>query len=360
MPEQATERRKTIRVVAERAGCSVATVSRVINGSGPSSADTRARVEAAIADLGFRPNILGQSLRTQRVRAIGVIVPSFTNPVFAASLAGIEAVARGAGRQLLLSATDYDPAHEDDSVETLLHQRVEALILTVADAASSTALKRLDGAGVPYILLHNRPRQPGRRAVTVDNHGAAAGLTRRLIALGHRRVAYIGGPFRTTDRSALRFEGCKAAMAEAGLAAPALLELDYLAGIDDHAAVLERALPRLGNPTALLCSNDLLALSVIAALRLIGRAVPGDLSVTGFDGIAFGRMVSPSLATVATPTRAMGERAMRRLMTILSGAEDTAPAVELLPYEFRPGGTLAAVPGGRAGKSERRSPARPS
>lgn len=354
MPVPAPHTRNTIKLVAERAGCSVSTVSRVINRSGPSSADVRARVEAAIADLGFKPNILGQSLRTQRLRAIGVVVPSFTNPVFAASLSGLEAVARRSRRHLLLSATDYDANRETESIETLLHQRVEAIVLTVANAETSAALEMLDREGLPYVLLYNQPGAPGRRAVTVDNRAATADVTRRLIALGHRRLAYIGGRFQTTDRSALRFAGCAAAMAEAGLSAPALLELDYLAGIEDHARTLRSALPELGNPTALLCSNDLLALSVIAALRLVGLAVPDDLSVIGFDGIAFGRMVNPSLATVDTPTRAMGERAMERLLAILSGMEGAAPAVELLPHAFRPGGTLAAVPGGKAGGSERR------
>ena len=349
-----TIRRTTIRLVAERAGCSLSTVSRVINRSGPVSADAIARVEAAISNLGFRPNALGQSLRRQRSRAIGVIVPSFINPVFAASVAGIEAVAREANRPVLLASTDYDAAREKNVVEALLSQRVDAIALTVADASCSAALDRLERAGIPYVLLYNQPRAGLRPAVTVDNFAATAELTRHLVGLGHTRIAYIGGRFGTTDRSRVRFEGCTAALASAGLPAPALLELDYLGSIEDHATAVGRALPRLGNPTALLCSNDLLAISVIAALRALGLSVPGDVSVAGFDGIAIGRMLSPGLATVDTPTVEMGERAMRRLLEMLSGTAPASAPVELLAYEFRPGGTLAPVPDGNAGGRERR------
>ncbi|MFN3743986.1 MAG: LacI family DNA-binding transcriptional regulator [Hyphomicrobiaceae bacterium] len=349
-----TVKHASIRQVATRAGCSLSTVSRVINRSGPVSASAIARVEAAISDLAFRPNALGQSMRKQRSRAIGAVVPSFTNPVFAASVAGIEAVAREVGRPVLLSSTGYDASREVEVVETLLSQKVDGIALTVADASSSAALDRLDRAGVPYVLLYNQPRRGRRPAVTVDNFAATAELTRHLIGLGHTRIAYLGGRFGTTDRSRVRFEGCTAALTAAGLQPPALLELDYMGSIEDHATVIARALPRLGNPTALLCSNDLLAISVIAALRALGLSVPRDVSVAGFDGIAIGQMLSPGLATIDTPTVAMGERAMRRLLDLLSGAAPARDAVELLPYEFRPGGTLASVPDGNASGRERR------
>ena len=343
-----------IRQVAERAGCSLSTVSRVINRSGPVSRGAIARVEAAISDLGFRPNVIGQSMRRQRSRAIGVVVPSFTNPVFAASVAGIETVARQADRPVLLSSTNYDVTRELEIVEALLSQRVDAIALTVADASQCAALDRLDQAGLPYVLLFNQPRATSRPAVTVDNFSATAELTQHLIRLGHSRIAYLGGRFGTTDRSRVRFEGCSSALSRAGLQPPALLELDYMGSIEDHATVIGRALPRLGNPTALLCSNDLLAISVIAALRALGHSVPQDVSVAGFDGIAIGQMLNPGLATIDTPTVAMGERAMRRLLDVLSGATPVVDPVELLPYEFRPGGTLAPVPGGNAGDRERR------
>ncbi|MFZ4806798.1 MAG: LacI family DNA-binding transcriptional regulator [Hyphomicrobiaceae bacterium] len=357
MARSSPDTRSTIRTVAHQAGCSVATVSRVINRSGPASAEARSRVEAAVDQLGFVPSDLGRSLRAKRTTAVGVIVPSFTNPVFADSVSGLEAIARSERRHLLVAATDYEAAREVEVVEALLRQRVEGLVLTVADAERSAALDRLDREGVPHVLVYNQPLR-GRAAVTVDNRAASAELTRRFLAHGHRRLAYVAGRFRTTDRSRMRFEGTEAVLATAGLDPAGLIELDYLDSIEGHAAALRAALSGPGRPTGLLCSNDLLAISVIAALRSLGIAVPDQVSVAGFDGIGLGRMLHPSLATVATPTVDMGRLAMRRLLEFISGKAPVHPTVELLPFEFRPGGSLAPVPGENAGGGERRRPIR--
>jgi DNA-binding LacI/PurR family transcriptional regulator len=295
-----------------------------------------------VIELGFLPNALGRSLRSRRYKAIGVVVPSYTNPVFANSLAGIEVVARASDRMLLTAATDYAPERELAIVKGLMAQHLEGLILTVADCDRSPALDLLDRSGVPYVLVHNQPDGPGRHAVAVDNFRATQEVTSALLAAGHRRFAYVSGRFRSSDRARRRYAGCVAALAEAGLAPPALIELDYLGSAQDH----RQCLSDLGGagvmPTALLCSNDLLALSVMAAARDVGLSVPHDVSVVGFDGIAIGHMVTPTLATVDTPTEAMGSVAMHRLLRLVSG-EHVRPDIELLPHHVRAGGTWASV-----------------
>ncbi len=332
----------TIRTVAERAGCSIATVSRVINGTARASADVEARVRAAIAELEFRPSEIGRSLKTLRTRTLGVVIPSLTNPVFAGSVAGMEAEARSRGYTLLLTATDYDPERERELVGTLVAQSVAGLVLTVADPDANPTLDLLDGEGIPYVLVYNEPQHLGRAAVTVDNASAARDLTEALIAAGHRRILFIAGRFSTSDRSRVRHQGYLAAMAQAGLAPEPVLELDYLADTAAHRAALEGLLAGAARPTGIICSNDLLALSVIAAVREMGLAVPADVSVAGFDGIAIGRLVSPPLATVHQPTRRMGARAVERLFDLM--AQDAPRTVEWLPYELRTGGTLAQAP----------------
>ncbi|WP_084539888.1 substrate-binding domain-containing protein [Azorhizobium doebereinerae] len=331
----------TIRTVAERAGCSIATVSRVLNGTARASADVEARVRAAVAALDFRPSEIGRSLKTLRTRTLGVVIPSLTNPVFAGSVAGMEAEARGRGHTLLLTASDYDAAREQDLVATLVAQSVAGLVLTVADPDANPTLDLLDGQGIPYVLVYNEPQRPGRAAVTVDNAAASRALTGAFLAAGHRRILFIAGRFSTSDRSRLRHQGYLAAMAAAGLAAEPVLELDYLADTAAHRSALAGLLGGPERPTGIICSNDLLALSVVAAVREMGLAVPGDISVAGFDGIAIGRLVSPPLATVDQPTRRMGARAVERLFDLMGG--DAARTVELLPFELRPGGTLSPV-----------------
>lgn len=332
----------TIRTVAERAGCSIATVSRVINGTARASAEAEARVRAAIAELSFRPSEIGRSLKTLRTRTIGVVIPSLTNPVFASSVAGIEAEARVRGHALLVTATDYDPERERAVVDTLVAQSVAGLVLTVADPDTNSTLDMLDGEGIPYVLVYNEPQRIPRAAVTVDNAGATRALTEALIAQGHRRILFIAGRFSTSDRSRLRHQGYLAAMGAHGLAPEPVLELDYTDDAPVHRAALESLFAARARPTALVCSNDLLALSIIAAVRTMGLCVPSEMSVAGFDGIAIGRLVTPELSTVEQPTCLMGARAVERLFDMFEG--ETGRAVEHLPYHLRLTGTLAAAP----------------
>lgn len=332
----------TIRTVATRAGCSIATVSRVMNGTGPTSAEVEARVRAAVSELAFRPSEIGRALKSLRTRTLGVVIPSLTNPVFASSVAGIEAQARARGHVLLVTATDYDPAREREVVETLIAQSVAGLVLTVADPDDNPTLDHLDAGGIPYVLVYNEPKRAARAAVTVDNEAAGATLTQALVALGHTRILFVAGRFATSDRSRLRHQGYRAAMQAAGLAPSPVLELDYLGDADAHRSALAGLLGAPGRPTALVCSNDLLALSITAAVRDMGLAVPGDVSIAGFDGISIGRLVSPALCTIDQPTRRMGERAVERLFDLMDG--HGARAVEHLPFHLRPGGTIAVAP----------------
>ncbi|NNE24460.1 MAG: LacI family DNA-binding transcriptional regulator [Rhizobiales bacterium] len=333
----------SIHMVAARAGCSIATVSRVINGTAQTSAEVRERVEEAVSALAYRPSEIGRSLKTRKTRTIGIVVPSFTNPVFASSIAGVEEVARAHSRTVLLTATEYHGEREEEIVETLLAKQVEGLVLTVADADNSRALDRLDAAKVPYVLLYNQPARADRYAVSVDNIAGARELVGQLIALGHKRIAFVAGRFRTSDRSLLRYQGCVEAMDEAGLPKPEVLEVDYAGDQPEEPDVLATKLRGLNAPTALFCSNDLLALAVIAASRSIGMKVPGDVSVAGFDGISIGTMIEPSLASIAQPTRAMGTEAME-ILHALCQAAPVEPGVRLLQHQFRPGGSIAAAP----------------
>jgi DNA-binding LacI/PurR family transcriptional regulator len=330
----------TIKDVAELAGCSIATVSRFVNGLGPIALDTRERIEAAISALGYRPSQMGRGLRRQASQTIGVIVPSFTNPVFAASVGGIQAAARAAGYGVLVASTNYEAELEAAAVETFLGQRVDGLLLTVCDAMSSPALSILDAEGKPHVLLYNQADRPERHAVTVDNVAAARAMTRAILDEGHRRVAFLAGRFVASDRSRQRYRGFTDALAAQGVAPPPPIEVDFMAeALDEAVAALVAGERR---PTALFCSNDMLALGAIGALRRFGLHVPGDISVVGFDGVALGPMMEPPLATVRQPSRRMGERAAEILLGLINAGPPAPGAFE--PFELRLGGTLAAAP----------------
>ncbi|MCA3184562.1 MAG: LacI family DNA-binding transcriptional regulator [Methylobacterium sp.] len=332
-----------IKDVADLARCSIATVSRYVNGAAPISVEARARIEAAIFQTGYRPSEIGRSLKRQATRTLGIVVPSLTNPVFALSVSGFQLAARLAGYHVLIATSDYDPAIEAAAVETFLGQSVDGLALTVCDSFSSPALATIDAAGKPNVLLFNPADQPDRLAVTVDNIAAARAMTETILSRGHRRVAFLAGQFAASDRSRLRYRGYAAALAQAGLKPPLPLELDFLDTTPD--AALLPLLSDDNRPTALFCSNDVLALGVIGALKRFGARVPDDMSVVGFDGIDLGQMVEPTLCTVAQPARAMGERACEQLLNAIRNTPVDDPGAEhFLDFEIHHGGSLGPAP----------------
>jgi DNA-binding LacI/PurR family transcriptional regulator len=333
----------TIKEVARRAGVSIATVSRALNGVGATE-ETIERVRAAAAELKFRPNLLGRALKTAHVRSIGVLVPSLANPVFAGSAGGVEDAARAAGYSAVVASSHYDPSRESAAVDLLLANRVAGLVLTVADADASTLLDSLDAEGVPYVLLYNQPRSARRAYAAVDNVAAARDATQHLIERGHRRIVMIAGDRRASDRSRLRHRGYRAAIEAAGLERLPLFEI----GLADKvfARRLDTRLRANAPVTAAFCSNDMLALAAIAALRSLGRRVPEDVSVVGIDGIDVGTLVSPRLTTIVQPTHDMGAAAFELLLSRLGGhggAAATDPAHRILPHALRLGDSVAVI-----------------
>ncbi|MGQ9366400.1 LacI family DNA-binding transcriptional regulator [Azospirillum sp. ST 5-10] len=330
----------TIRDVAARARVSIATVSRVLNGSGLAAPETAERVRSAIAELDFRPNTIGRSLKAARTRTVGVLIPTLANPVFAGSVVGIQEAAAEAGYHVLIASTDYSPEREAQAIDGLLSNQVDGLVLTVADADRSAALDTLDAAAMPYVLVYNEPERDGRPFVSVDNVAAARAVVERMIALGHRRIGMVAGRFRQSDRSRRRHAGYAAALRAAGLAAGPLIEVDFA-----DTRLAQHLAPHMtgaGRPTALFSSNDLLALATIRAVRDLGLSVPDAVSVAGFDGIEVGALVSPSLATLAQPAAAMGRTAFATLLARLAGEAHATRTT--LPFTLRAGESLGPAP----------------
>jgi len=325
--------RPSIRDVALLARVSVATVSRTLNTPEAVREPTAGRVHEAIDRLGFRPNHVGRNLRAGRTRTIGVVLPTFANAVFSECLQGLEAAARELDFAVVPTATDYRVEDEREACERLLRHRVDGLILTVANARESSMLDRLDRERVPFVLVYN-PVGAGRRlAVSVNNRRAAAQIVAHLVDIGHRRIHMLAGSLVTSDRAAQRHLGYRDALLAAGLAPQPLVEMpNHLGG---NVGMLRDLLGARHPPTALFCSNDVLALGVLRDLQALGRRVPDDVSLAGFDGIAFGTVVTPSLTTIVQPSADMGARAMRLLVARLEGRRNL-DSIEM-PHALRLG-----------------------
>ena len=331
--------RPSIKDVAQLARVSVATVSRTLNAPDSVRGATALRVREAIGRLGFRPNLVGRNLRAGRTRTIGIVLPTFANAVFSDCLQGLEAAARELDFAVVPTATDYRVEDEQEACERLLRHRVDGLVLTVANARENRLLDRLDRERVPYVLVYN-PVGAGRRlTVSVDNRRAAAQIVSHLIELGHRRVCMLAGSLMTSDRAAQRHLGYRDALLDAGLTPRPLVEMpNHLGG---NVETLRALLKARDAPTAVFCSNDVLALGVLRDLQALGRSVPADVSLAGFDGIAFGKMVTPTLTTIVQPSADMGARALRLLVARLDGQRNI-DSLEM-PHELRIGESSRAI-----------------
>ncbi|WP_138935284.1 LacI family DNA-binding transcriptional regulator [Roseovarius arcticus] len=334
----------TIKDVAREAGCAVATASRVLNSSGPASAEMTVRVRRAAQDLGFSFSAIGRALQSRRSMTIGCLVPSLANPVFAEAMQGVQDCLRAAGYQPLVCASNYDEAVDEDILRTLLASQVDGLIVTMAAPSRSVALGT---AAVPVSLMFHDPL-PGCTTAYVDNFAAAGEVARQFIARGHHRLGFVALRFAESDRSRSRFAGFLAECRAANLPDPALIEMEERdARCPRRVADVLRAHSGL---TGLFASNDFLALAVQNAAGLLGRDVPRDLSVIGFDGIGIGRLLATPLSTIETDAGAMGRQAAGTLLDVMQGGAICQPPA--LPFVFRAGATLAAAPekvdGGRA------------
>ena len=315
--------------VAERAGVSVGTVSRVINSNPRVTPALRARVEAAIAALDYRPNALARSLRRQRTHTLGLVIPDITSPYFAELARWIEAAAARAGYCLILGNSAGSQREEQLYIETLVDRRVDGLILV-----PSHARRTLPCFGMPVVVVDRE--LPDADVIVSDNEGGAREVTEYLVGLGHEVIACIGGPRDlpvALQRHAGYVSGAAATLARRGLTPGAYTRwgsYDYQSGYD-LARVLLALAPR---PTAIVASSDQQAVGALRACADLGLAVPGDVSVTGFDDIPLAWLVTPRLTTVAQPVEETAARAVERLLA-RTAEPRLAPRREVLPTIVR-------------------------
>ena len=327
----------SIQDVAREAGVSVATVSRVFNMPDKVTSTTRERVEAVARALGYVPNASARTLRTQRSRVLGVMLPTLLNPVFAECLEGIARAATLAGYAIAPITTDYRLDLEEGAANQLLAGGVDGVILVVSNPSTSVALQKLAAAGVPYVLAYNR--HPAHPCVSVDSEGAVRDLVGVLVHLGHQRIGMVSGQLAASDRAQQRWRGFVQGIQRAELPQSELLEVPFVEAAVTQIEALLRG-PR--RPTALVCSNDLLAIRCIRAAHLAGFLVPRDLSVIGFDGIALGQDLTPMLSTIVQPNVEIGRCSVELLTAHLSGGAPLAPDRSLtLAHVFREGESCA-------------------
>lgn len=310
--------------VAKLAGVSHQTVSRVLNDASVRPA-TRARVDAAIRELNYRPNPAARALVTRKSNAIGLIATGAPLYGPSSTMLAFNEAARAAGYQVIIaSMTSVDRESMVSAVEVLLGQRVEALVLIVADVAAFDAIAGLE-TEVPLLTAESSGRD-GFVSVSIDQYAGARLAVRHLVALGHRAILHVRGPDWSVD-AAERERGWRAELEASGLPVAPPLVGTWLA---DSGYSIGTELIRTGavgapRATAVFSANDQMAIGLLHALADAGMRVPGDVSIVGFDDIPESAHYSPPLTTVRQDFADLGARMMEALVQVLDGRPAREP-----------------------------------
>jgi len=301
-----------MRDVAERAGVSVSTVSHVINGTRPVSDELRQRVLAAMDEMGYQPNRLARSLRRGETHTIGMVVPDSANPFFAEVARGIEDTSFEHGYSLILCNSDGDLEKELFYTNVLTEKQVDG-ILFVAAGVSTEHICALQERRIPVVVVDREIPDVSVDEVLTDNARGGWLATRHLLELGHRRFGCITGPSNLTP-SAERVTGYRQALEEGGVPVDEVLivkgDFQYESGYRAARQLLAMDDP----PTAIFACNDLMAVGAISAAVELGRKVPSDLSVVGFDDVPLASFTNPPLTTVVQLKYEMGVIATAMLL----------------------------------------------
>lgn len=296
----------SIKDVALAAGVSVATVSRAL-AKGPVSAALKAKVEAAIAATGYRPNLSARRLRSRHSDTIGLIVSDIRNPFFTAVSRAVEDVAYQAGMRVILCNTDENPDKEAMYLRLMQEERVTGVIFAATRATAETL--DAEALGFPVVLIDRAAPGGAADAVVLDNAAAAGLLVGHLREQGHDRIGGLFG--NTSSTGAERHAGFAAALAAAGLAAPAR----FVAPTAEAAQQAVSAwLTEAEAPRALVISNGLLLLGAMRAVRALGLALPRQLALAGFDNDSWTELAGPGLTVIEQPVDEIGRAAMAMLL----------------------------------------------
>jgi LacI family transcriptional regulator len=306
----------TIYDVARLAGVSTATVSRALNGTGRIAPATRTAIDAAVAQLEYRPNTIARSLVTKSTQTIALLLPDITNPFYAALVSGIQQYVLERDHTMLLCTTEGDPAQEERYLELLRAKQVDGALVDGL-VLPPERIARFVQEGFPIVCLDRDIQSASVPLVQVDNRYGARMATEYLLGLGHRRIAHVSGAeSRIADD---RIAGYADALAAVGTVTnPALIAnggFTEAGGFEATRALLARSTKF----TAVFAANDLSALGVLHALVGAGLRVPYDVSVVGFDDLPLSRFTTPPLTTVRQPAVEIAQHATRLLLDLVSG-----------------------------------------
>lgn len=318
-----------IQDVAKRAGVSIATVSRVLNGNNGVRGDIKQRVEAAMEELDYRPNPAARSLRSNRSRIIGLLISDIQNPFFIGLIRGVEDEALHHEYSLILCNSSESPQREQQYLDVLYAERVAGIIVVpTREQFGDETRKRFRERGIPIVAVDRRVRDRDIDAVLTDNVQGAREAVGHLIANGYRRIGVVTGPLTvTTGRE--RLEGYRLALEDAGIPLDPTLERSGSFNAESGHQLAGELLDLTPPPDALFLGNNLLTLGALNAIHERGLAVPDDIGLIGYDEIQWAALGSISLSTMTQPAYDIGSAAALRLFQRMSNPSQSRQEIIL-------------------------------
>jgi LacI family transcriptional regulator len=305
--------------VAKRANVSTATVSRVLNGFSGVREKTAARVRQAIAETHYVPNPNARSLRIGRTRLVGLIVSDVNNPFFPELIDAFEALASAQGIEVIFTHTNYDLKRLHSCIRRMIERSVDAIAVMTSEA-DEESLRQAVSAGVPVVLMNQRKLVDKYPNVLVEYATGFREALEHLRSLGHRDIGFIAGP-QSLNSAKARKDAFVAALRSHRLH----VRTDWIAigemRVEGGRTAMEHLLTRKPRPTAVLTTNDLMAVGALQAANAAGVKVPKQLSIIGFDDLPIAAMVHPLLTTIRHPRREVAARAFSCLQRLLQGQE---------------------------------------
>lgn len=322
----------TIIDVANLAGVSTATVSRVINSPDKVRPETREKVQRAMKLCRYNYNALARGFITKHSRILGIIIPSITNPIFAESTRGIQDIASARGYHTILGNTDYQPEKEAKFIQVFREMQVDGMLVTTTNL-KSRALQNLTDDRFPFILLYSTVRQGPLSTIGIDNFLGGYQATEYLIQHGHRRIAMLAGDFSISDKSFHRWHGYRKCLKDHNISYQSDLLVQSMFALENGKKGIIKLLSQKKRPTAAFCANDFLAIGAMEGARELGLRIPDDLSVVGFGDIPLSAYLDPCLSTIRQPAYDMGERGAEVLLDKLITTPEK-PHRQLLDIEL--------------------------
>ncbi|WP_394209428.1 gluconate operon transcriptional repressor GntR [Enterovibrio calviensis] len=329
------KKRPTLQDIADQVGVTKMTVSRCLRDPSQVSEALKDKIETAVEALGYIPNRAPDILSNAKSNAIGVLVPSLTNQVFAEVIRGIESVTAPAGYQTMIAHYGYSAELEEQSIASLLSYNVDAIILSQTTHTDKSR-KMLETASIPVVEIMDSISPCIEQAVGFDNGAAAKAMTQAMLDKGCKQIAYFAA--RMDQRTQLKMAGYLDAMNASGLV-PITLQTEEASSFTLGSTLLKELVANHPDVDGIFCTNDDLAIGALFECQRLGIRIPEDIAIAGFHGLDISRAMLPRLATVVTPREDVGRVAAEQLLNRLKGNEDWKPSIDL-GYQIEIGESL--------------------